>query len=176
MGRRSKVDGLPAGLKAELERLLLDQSHGGYDALATWLAEQGYQIGKSSLHRHDARLHATMGRIRAAAEAAVILNRAAPDDTDEQGAATIRMVQASLFEAMTRLADASEEDDLADRIKLLSSAARAVADASRASIGQKKFAEEVRVKLDEAERVASKSGKRLDADTLRAIREALYGG
>lgn len=176
MARRSKIDGLPAGLKAQLERLLLDKTHGGYEALAAWLSEQGYQIGKSSLHRHDQRLHAAMGRIRAAAEAAVILNRAAPDEADEQSAATIRLVQASLFEAMTGLAEATEEDDLEKRIKLLSAAARAVAEASRASITQKRWQDEVRAKLDEIERAAGRAGKTLDAETLRVVKEGLYGG
>jgi hypothetical protein len=175
MPRRSKVDGLPATLKAELERLLLDKTHGGYVLLSEWLKEQGYEISHAAVHRYDQRLHAVMGRIRAAAEAAVLLNRAAPDDADEQGAATIRMVQASLFEALTRIADAQDSDDAGARIKLLSAAARAVADASRASIGQKRFAEEVKSKLDAAERAATRAGRSLDAGTLATIREALYG-
>ncbi|WP_259302619.1 DUF3486 family protein [Thermomonas sp. S9] len=59
---------------------------------------------------------------------------------------------------------------------MLSLAARAIAEASRASIGQKKWADEVRLRLDEVERVAQKSGKRLDAETFKTIREWLYGG
>ena len=41
---------------------------------------------------------------------------------------------------------------------------------------QKKWADEVRQKLDALEAVSGKGDKRLDADTLKAVREALYGG
>ena len=176
MARRNKVDTLPLTLKTELERMLLDKTHGGYAALSEWLAAQGYEISKSSVYRHEQRLDAVMGRIRASAEAAVLLNRAAPDDADAQGAATIRMVQSSLFEAMMHIAEADAQTDPAERIKLLSSAARAAADASRASIGQKKWEQEVRERLDAVERAADKQGKRLDAETLKIIRDGLYGG
>jgi hypothetical protein len=53
---------------------------------------------------------------------------------------------------------------------------RYLAEASRASIGQKRWAEEVKVKLDAIEREAGKAGRTLDAETLRAVREGLYGG
>lgn len=176
MGRRSKVEGLPPALRAELERLLLDKTHGGYEALARWLRDQGYDLSKSAVHRYDARLQRVMADIRATAEAARMLAQVSPDEADEHSAAVIRLVQSQLFEAMLRVREAETEADPAAQVKLLSQAARAVAEASRASIGQKRWADEVRGKLDEIERVAQKSGKRLDAETLKAIREGLYGG
>jgi cell division septum initiation protein DivIVA len=176
MARRSKVDTLPPDLKAELERLLADRTHGGYRALAAWLMDQGYQISKSSVHRYDKRLQRVMERIRASTEAARMIARATPDEADEHSAAVLRMVQSSLFDALTQITEAQEETDPEQRIKVLSQAARAIAEASRASIGQKKWAEEVRAKLDEVERVARNAGKTLDAETLKTIREGLYGG
>lgn len=176
MGRRSKVHALPYALRAELERLLADRAHGGYEALAAWLREQGYDISKSSLHRYDARVQAVMNRIKASTEAARLLAQAAPDEADEHSAAVLRIVQSALFDALTRVAEASETSDPEQQVKVLSLAARAIAEASRASIGQKRWADEVREKLDQIERVAQKAGKRLDAETLRAVREGLYGG
>ena len=61
-------------------------------------------------------------------------------------------------------------------MKVLAAAARAIAEASRASIGQKRWADEVRAKLEEVERVAQKAGRQLDAETLRLVKEGLYGG
>jgi len=116
-----------------------------------------------------------MARIRASTEAARLIAQASPDESDEHSAAVLRMVQSSLFEAMTRVTEADDADP-ADQVKLLSAAARAIADASRASIGQKRWADEVRDRLDSVERVAAKAGKQLDAATLHAIREGLYGG
>lgn len=176
MARRSKVDGLPPALKAELERLLADRAHGGYEALAAWLKEQGFEISKSSLHRYDQRVQAVMLRIKASTEAARLIAQASPDEADEHSAAVLRMVQSALFDALSRVTEAAEEADPAEQVKVLAQAARAIAEASRASIGQKKWADEVRAKIDEVERVARNAGKTLDAETLRTIREGLYGG
>lgn len=117
-----------------------------------------------------------MSRIKASTEAARMLAQAAPDEADEHSAAVLRMVQSALFDALTRVAEASEEADPAAQVKVLSQAARAIAEASRASIGQKKWADEVRARLEEVERVASRAGKRLDAETLKLVKEGLYGG
>lgn len=176
MGRRSKVDTLPPELKAELERLLADRAHGGYEALADWLRELGFEISKSSLHRYDQRVQAVMSRIKASTEAARLLAQSAPDEADEHSAAVLRIVQSSLFDALTRVAEASEEADPAEQVKVLSQAARAIAEASRASIGQKKWADEVRERLAAIEREASKTGRTLDPETLAAVKRGLYGG
>jgi len=175
MPRRPKIDTLPPELKAQLERLLVDRSHAGYLALSAWLGERGYSISHAAVHRYDQRLQTVMARIRASTEAARLIAQASPDESDEHSAAVLRMVQSSLFEAMTRVTEADDADP-ADQVKLLSAAARAIADASRASIGQKRWADEVRDRLDSVERVAAKAGKQLDAATLHAIREGLYGG
>jgi len=175
MPRRPKVTGLPPAVRAELERLLADQTHGGYQALAAWLAGQGYAISKSSLHRYDQRIQRSMAAIRASTEAARLIAQTSPDDADEHSAAVIRLVQSALFDAMLAVREA-EDADPAEQVKLLTHAARAVAEASRASIGQKKWAEEVRAKLDAVERVAAREGKTLDAATLEAIKRGLYGG
>jgi hypothetical protein len=174
MARRPKIDALPADLKTQLERLLLDKAHGGYMALSAWLKEQGFEISHAAVHRYDQRLQNVMSRIKASTEAARLIAQAAPDEADEHSAAVLRMVQSSLFEAMTRVTEAQEADP-ADQVKLLSQAARAIADASRASIGQKKWQDEVRTRLDAIEREAGKQGRTLDQKTLEAIREGLYG-
>lgn len=149
MGRHSKIDKLPDDLKAQLERLLASRQHEGYRALSEWLKGQGFEISFSAVHRFDERLRHVMDRIRASTEAARLITAATPDDEDEHSAAVLKMVQSSLFEAMTSIAHAGEADmDSAQRIKVLSTAARAVAEASRASIGQKKWAQELRGKVE----------------------------
>ena len=175
MPRKAKVHALPSALKAQLERMLLDRTHGGYEALSDWLAEQGYQISKSSVHRFDTRLQATMARIKASTEAARLIVQNFQDLADEHSAAVIRMVQSQLFDALLKVGEAEAEADPAERIKLLSQAARAIAEASRASITQKRWQEEARARLDEIERAAGQAGKTLDAETLRVVREGMYG-
>ena len=178
MARRPKIDALPAGLKTQLERLLLDKTHGGYVLLSAWLKAQGFEISHAAVHRYDQRLQNVLSRVKASTEAARLIAQAAPDEADEHSAAVLRMVQSSLFEAMTRVTEAQDADP-ADQVKVLSQAARAIAEASRASISQKKWADEVKQKLDALEAASDKLGqgeKRLDAETLKAVREALYGG
>ena len=175
MPRRTKVDMLPPRLKAELERLLIDKTHGGYLALSKWLAEKGYYICAGSLNKYDMRLQAMMERVRASTEAARLIMQNFPDLADEHSAAAIRMVQSQLFDALIKIREAEANADPAERIKLLSQAARAIAEASRASITQKRWQDEVKAKLDEIERSASRDGKTLDPETLRMVREALYG-
>ena len=175
MPRRTKLDRLPAALRAELERLLAERSHEGYVALAAWLGEQGYPMSHSAVWRADQRLQRTLDSIRASTEAARAIAQASPDQADEHSAAVIRLVQSQLFEALLSLREADGAAP-ADQVKLLAQAARAVADASRASIGNKRWQDEVRARLDAVERSAAGEGKRLDAGTLARIRDALYGG
>jgi hypothetical protein len=175
MPRRPKVETMPPEVRAWLERVLIDRTHPGYMALAEELRARGYEISHSAIHRYDQRLQRVMARIRASTEAARLIAQASPDESDEHSAAVLRMVQSALFEAMTSVAEA-EGADPERQVKLLSSAARAVAEASRASIGQKKWAEEVRARLDAVERTAAREGKTLDAATLQAIKQGLYGG
>lgn len=175
MARRSKVYQLPDAIRAELERLLADQSHGGYAALAAWLKEKGFDISPSAIHRYDQRVQAVMLRIKASTEAARLIAQTAPDEADEHSAAVLRMVQSALFDAMSRVTEAAEEADPAEQVKVLSKAARAIAEASRASIGQKRWQDEVRSKIEALEAQQGKDGKRLDAETLAKVKEALYG-
>ena len=70
MARRPKIDGLPAELKTQLERLLLDKTHGGYMVLSAWLKDQGFEISHAAVHRYDQRLQNVMSRIKASTEAA----------------------------------------------------------------------------------------------------------
>lgn len=167
---------MPAEVRAWLERVLIDRTHPGYVALSRMLRERGCEISHAALHRYDQKLQRVMERIRASAEAARMIAQAAPDEADEHSAAVLRMVQSSLFGALTDIAGAAEEADPERRVRVLASAARAIAEASRASIGQKRWAEEVRERLDAVEQSAKQAGRRLDPETLKAVREALYGG
>jgi len=166
---------MPPAVRAWLDKVLIDGSHPGYVALSKLCEEKGVAISHSALHRHDKRLQRTMAAVKASAEAARLIVQSEPDHADEHSAAVIRMVQSALFDAMLRVREA-EDADPAEQVKLLSQAARAVAEASRASIAQKRWQDEVAVKLTALEKSQGKGGKRLDADTLKAVREALYGG
>lgn len=164
---------LPNDLLAELERILLDQKHGGYTELEEWLKEKGYNISRCTIWRYDQMLQKQMEKIRGTAEAARILAQALPDKTDNHSAALLKMVQSNLFTSLLEFGE--QKGTPQEKLKTLSSAARAVSDSTRASVAQKRWAEEFDAKLAKAEETAKKDGKRLDAKTLKIVRETLYG-
>lgn len=175
MVRRTKIDALPDGLRRELETLLADRTHGGYHALSAWLKAQGYDISHAAVWRADVRIQRTMEAIRVSTEAARMIAAATPDQADEHTAAVIRMVQSDLFNVLIKLREA-ENTDPEKQVRLLSQAAQAVAQVGRASIAQKRWQDEVRERLDALDRERRQGNKPLDADTLKVVREALYGG
>lgn len=175
MPPRDKISQLPPELRDAITRLLIDNGFSGYEALEQIVLDaHGIAIGKSTLQRYGSKLQRRLDAIRASTEAAKAIAEAAPDEADHRSAAVISLVQSSLFGAMLALEEA-EDADPAERVKLLANAARAIAESSRAAQGQKKWAQEQKAKLDALESAAGKGGKRLDADTLKAVREALYG-
>ncbi|HQB82745.1 MAG TPA: DUF3486 family protein, partial [Candidatus Rifleibacterium sp.] len=52
MPARSAVTTLPTEVKEWLDKCLVESDFSGYEALSAALAEKGFQISKSSLHRY----------------------------------------------------------------------------------------------------------------------------
>lgn len=179
MPPRNKVASLTPELRAEIERLLIQSGFSGYAELEQQILDaHGVAIGKSTLHRYGSKLQRKLDAIRASTEAARLIAEAAPDDADQRSAAVISLVQSNMFDALVNLQDAEEDDiDPGERIKLLGQAARAMAEASRASIGQKKWAEEVRGKAESAAKAVAAIAKKggLTADSIAAIRQQIMG-
>ena len=171
----SKIDLLPEEVRAELNRQLVKRAFSDYEALAKWLAEQGFQIGKSTVGRYGQKLERKLAAIRAATEAARAIAAAAPDDADLRSAATISLVQTDIFDVLVTLQEA-EDADPEKRLMLMSKAARAIADLARASVSQKKWAVEIRQQERErAVQAVESEAKRQGASTatIDALRAAI---
>jgi len=119
--------------------------------------------------------------VRNSTEAAKLIAEAAPDDADLRSAAVISMVQSELFDVMVTLQDLDEAEP-AERVMLLKEAARSVLDMTKASVLQKKWQADIKDKLDKAfSKLETQAGetqsgpKKLDADTLAAVRREVYG-
>ncbi|MCC7484553.1 MAG: DUF3486 family protein [Burkholderiales bacterium] len=177
MPEPSKVSQLPEAVRLELDRRLLQNGFSDHVALAAWLVEQGFEISKSSVGRHSQQLKERLAAIKASTEAARLIVAEAGDDTDDRAAAVISLTQTHVFDVLLLLRDAEAEEDPTLRAVVLSKVARAVADLTRASVAQKRFAEQVRAKAKEAaataERVAKKGG--LSADAVNEIRASILG-
>lgn len=178
MARRSSVAQLPDEVRRWLERALTDSNFSGYEQLETILRDKGYQISKSAIHRYGQKIERRFAAIKASTEAARMLTEGASDDQDARSEAVIALVQTELFESIVNLQEAGAEDmDPADRIGLLSSAAKNIATLARASVNQKKFRLEVQARVEAAaaavENIVKKGG--LSADSVAAIRREILG-
>ncbi len=151
MGERSKITGLPQHVREELDARLMREGFSGYVALEHWLRAQGFDIGKSSVHRYGSALEEKVAKLKASAERARALVEASPDSADHMAQATMRLLQDKLFTVLESMEDVDPES--VDLVKL----SRAMAPLVRASIAAKQHADEVKERLAEAE-------KKLDAD------------
>lgn len=180
MARRSSIDGLPEEVRRWLERALAESNFSGYQSLEEVLREKGYQISKSAIHRYGQKIERRFAAIKASTEAARMLTEGAADDQDARSEAVIALVQTELFESILNLQEAENEElDPAERIGLLSSAAKNIATLARASVNQKKFRLElqakVQAKMAELESEARSGQSGLDLATVQRIAQDVYG-
>lgn len=144
MARPTAVDNLPQAVRVWLDKALVAENFSGYQLLEDELKSRGYSIGKSSIHRYGQKIERRMAAIKASTEAAKMITEGARDDQDARSEAVIALVQTELFETIVNLQEAGDIDDPAERIALLSSAAKNIATLTRASVTQKRLASDVR--------------------------------
>lgn len=177
MPRQNNIEKLPAKLRQTLDRLLLDGGFSGYESIAAYLKEHGYSLSKSSVHRYGQKLERRLQAIKASTDAAKLLAEQVDDTENHLSGSVISLVQSELFDTLLNLQDADAEEDPAERMKLLSNAAKSIAEVSRASIANKKWQSEVRTKAEAAaakvDAIARKGG--LSGDTAEAIRREILG-
>lgn len=181
MPKPSLIDSLSPEQRTEFERELIRRNFADLDGFVEWLTANGFDISRSSAYRHSVKLKRRIQAVRNSTEAARMIAEAAPDDSDLRSAAVISLVQSELFDVMVSLQDLDEAEP-GERVALLKEAAKSVLDMTRASVLQKQWKQTIDDKLKaafaklETEAVSGKPGTRkLDQDTLKAVREEVYG-
>lgn len=191
MGRKSSIERMPPEIRGHIQAMLATGSM-TLDELVTNLKENfpaefsaGELPSRSALHRYGAKLDRRLAAIRASTEAAKIIRAHAGDDQDARSEALTAMVQTELFEAILELQEAVEGDDEnnpAERVALLSKAAKNIATLTRSSVNLKEFqakAEERARKraFEEAAATAETTAKAqgLSRQGVAALREAIMG-
>ena len=191
MGRKSSIERMPPEIRGHIQAMLATGSM-TLDELVTNLKENfpaefsaGELPSRSALHRYGAKLDRRLAAIRASTEAAKIIRAHAGDDQDARSEALTAMVQTELFEAILELQEAVEGDDEnnpAERVALLSKAAKNIATLTRSSVNLKEFqakAEERARKraFEEAAATAETTAKAqgLSKQGVAALREAIMG-
>ena len=172
MPKRSAVTTLPPEVKEWLDKSLVESDFSGYDALSAALSEKGYQISKSSLHRYGSEFEESLQAIKLSTEMAKAVVDACPDDAGNFGEALTRLVQQKSFEVLTKMEVDPQKVKLTDLGNMVSLV-------NRTSIDIKKYASEVKARMDakfEELESDNNSGKRkIDPETLRMVREEIYG-
>lgn len=162
MPRRARIEtDLPEDVRRWLDRALANGNFSGYERLEELLRERGFVISKSAIHRYGQKIERRLAAIRASTEACKLLADASPDDKDTRSEALTALIQTELFETIVNLQEATDSDlDPADRVKMLSGAAKNIATLTRSSVGLKKFQAEVRREMaEEAARTVDRAVK-----------------
>lgn len=179
MGRRSKIKDLPSEVIDDLNARLIERGFTGYDDLAAWLCELGYDISKSAVHRHGSVLEAEFEEAMADARRTRALARAAKEEGDDTDNAMLtaaaNIMQDSLLRVSLKVKNSADEPAAA--AKTLSLVARAFADVGRLDIARQKWQTELNAKAsavaEKASKLAEKGG--LSADTVAEIRKSILG-
>jgi hypothetical protein len=177
MARVSKIGALPPGIRDWLDNALAEGNFSGYQLLSEELKTRGYDISHAAVHRYGQKLEKRIAAIKSATDAAQMLAKSLPDATDDLSSAVIRMVQSDMFDLLVSLQESSDEANPAERLKLLSHAVRAAADATRASVTHRKWQDEARARTQaaaaSAEKIARKGG--LSAESVEQLRREILG-
>ncbi|ENV33933.1 DUF3486 family protein [Acinetobacter gerneri] len=178
MGRESSIDQLKPEDRQMLDRWLMDKGFCGYEEIANKLAEMGYLVSKSSVHRYGQKLEQKLAAVQASTQAAIMIADAAPDDSDMRSSAVLSLVQTELFNALIALQESENPDaDPADRIMLMAKAGKGIAEIAKASVNQKKWESEVKERVQAAAKAVDKIAKKggLSAETAAEIRKQILG-
>jgi hypothetical protein len=149
-GRKASKGGAPsprraipnAELKAELDRNLIEGRLANYEALAKWLGSQGYKIVAGQPPLSTSReLEQKLNLARLVTEQATAVIEASPDDDNNLSAALLRLVQQHLFEMLVDL----KTEGLTQRD--IAKLADSVAQMTRATVMQQKWASELKAKI-----------------------------
>jgi hypothetical protein len=151
MGRKSTISRLPEQVKSYIEgklaegRLTLDELITDLQQRFPAHSEAGDLPSKSAVQRYGQKLERRLSAIRASTEAAKIIHAQIDDKEDARSGAITGMLQAEIFESIMDLQEA-EDMDPAERLSLLSNAAKHTATLTRSSVYLKKFQAEVEAK------------------------------
>lgn len=184
MARKSSVTRLPSEVKTYIEAMLATGAQ-TLDELIKDLRERfpaeaqaGELPSRSALHRYGSKLDRRLSAIRASTEAAKLIQAQAGDDQDARSEALTALVQTELFEAILNLQEADDpEADPADRVGMLSAAAKNIATLTRSSIGLKTFQAQARARAKAAAETVDKIARSggLSGDAAEQIRREILG-
>lgn len=178
MAKRSTVEQLPEAVRHEFERKLVENGFSDYQAMSSWLAEQGYEISRSAAHRYGQKVERRFKSIKASTEAARLIAEGAADDADTRSEALMAMLQTELFDTLVQIGE-MPDDELSplERFDRISEGSRRVAGMIAASTRLKEFQNKVKARAAAAAEDVAKQAKKggLSDEAAEAIRKQILG-
>jgi Protein of unknown function (DUF3486) len=168
MPPRSKVAMLPPVVRDELERRMVERGFSGYEELASWLQQQGYQIAEDSVHRYGAKFYQKIESLKDSTLQAMAITHAASADRDSIVDVTLDLLNQRVFSTLLE----AEQIEQGDIIRL----SRTVSELSRTSIARQRWAQEMDSLLvvDRAKQAArERRAKAAGAKAFAMVRKAL---
>jgi len=141
-----ETDNFTAEVRSELDQRIAQQEFKDYRQLKRWLGAKGCQISTLAVKHHALKLEEKIAAVRVATEQARAMVAAGEADDGELSQALMQLVQQHLFTLLIELKTTtlSEID--------LGSLARTVSTLARATIAQKRYADEIRANVLAAQR------------------------
>jgi flagellar hook-basal body complex protein FliE len=171
MPRRSKIDYLPAEIKSELDRLLIEQAFSDYRGLEVWLEERGFEIGKSSIHRYGKEFKGQLDSLRLATEQAKAIADVCGDEENALGDALSRLAQQRAFDLIQDFDPTQAEPLSFDRL------VNAISNLNKSANQTKKHSKQMRSELERVseEVVQQVQSAGLSESAAAEIREKILG-
>lgn len=167
---KSRLLKLPKETLNQVNEMLVDVGEGRrtYQEIADWVNEQGYQTSKSAVDRY-AKYFFALEKIRFVGEQAKTIIEAAGQDPLKIEEATSKLGAVVMMEVFQE-AMRGDKIDVGHIGRLMGDFARL----QKSSVDREKLKSIVLEKIEKAtEKVAKK--KKLDPETLRIIKEEVYG-
>ena len=179
--KRSLFDTLPAATQTQIHQLFRANNFGDFDRITTEingiLETDGFEVkfSRSTVHRQAQKLKKILDEIRETQEASAYLMEAFPDEDKTTSQASLRLLNDSLFQLMMEIRQSDEEGvSVQSKAKLLKNLGDALTKATRADVTISKYRDEVKAKIEaKFADIAPRTG--IDQETLRVIREEIYG-
>ncbi len=179
MPKRSKISQLPESIREWLEGALADNGFSQFELLADECARRGVTISKSAIGRHSQDLQEALDAVKSSTQAAVLIEKQVKDEGNALSGAVMTLINSQLFEIMLLLKRGGMGTDPESRAMVLAKIATPISQMARAMQSQKLFADEARAKFAALEAAAAKDSadgkKGMDLETLRRVREQIYG-
>jgi hypothetical protein len=152
----TKINLLPAHLRAELDRRIIESGYGDYRGHSDWLKSEGHEISNVTICDHGTKIRDRIQELADAKNFAIAYGISVGEDEQAVPRMINGMVQDALFKVASRIhktaSNLPDDDDGAiwSLLKQLNMLTKSLADTSRSDVMVSKYAEEIRSKQEAA--------------------------